>query len=65
MSKIFLLKIGFGFITFDSEEAVEKVIEQYNDNKIDGKWVMLISLISFHPTLVIDRMQESDAKRWK
>jgi len=30
---------GFGFITFASEDSVDQVIERYNDNKIDGKWV--------------------------
>jgi len=30
---------GFGFITFASEDSVERVIERYNENKIDGKWV--------------------------
>jgi RNA recognition motif-containing protein len=30
---------GFGFVTFDSEDAVEKVINKYYDNKIGGKWV--------------------------
>jgi RNA recognition motif-containing protein len=30
---------GFGFITFVSEDSVDQVIERYNDNKIDGKWV--------------------------
>jgi len=31
--------LGFGFITFASEDSVERVIERYNENKIDGKWV--------------------------
>jgi len=30
---------GFGFITFASEDSVERVIERYHENKIDGKWV--------------------------
>jgi len=30
---------GFGFITFASEDSVDRVIERYNENKIDGKWV--------------------------
>jgi len=30
---------GFGFVTFDSEDAVERVINRYYENKIDGKWV--------------------------
>jgi len=30
---------GFGYCTFDDSAAVEAVIEQYKENKIDGKWV--------------------------
>lgn len=30
---------GFGFITFDNEDSVEKVIEGYQNHKIDDKWV--------------------------
>ena len=36
---------GFGFVTFDDEEAVEKVVDRYYDNKIDGKWVIVDELI--------------------
>lgn len=36
-----IYKTGFGFVTFDTEEAVEKVVENYQDNKIGGKWVSL------------------------
>ncbi len=35
----FKTSLGFGFITFASEDSVEKVIERFNENKIDGKWV--------------------------
>ena len=27
-------------MTFDNEDAVEKVIESFSENKIDGKWVI-------------------------
>ncbi|CAK0829010.1 unnamed protein product, partial [Prorocentrum cordatum] len=30
---------GFGFVTFDSTDAVDKVIAQYKEHKIEGKWV--------------------------
>jgi RNA-binding protein Musashi len=30
---------GFGFITFDSEDAVERVLENHNAHKIEGKWI--------------------------
>jgi RNA recognition motif-containing protein len=30
---------GFGFVTFDSEEAVENVIRNLKDHKLMGKWV--------------------------
>lgn len=30
---------GFGYCTFDDPAAVEAVVEQYKENKIDGKWV--------------------------
>lgn len=33
--------LGFGFVTFDSEDAVERVINRYYENKIDGKWVSI------------------------
>lgn len=41
--------LGFGFITFASEDSVERVIERYNENKIDGKWVKtpVIKLFSY------------------
>mmetsp|Transcript_26127 Transcript_26127/g.60925 ORF Transcript_26127/g.60925 Transcript_26127/m.60925 type:complete len:205 (+) Transcript_26127:123-737(+) len=30
---------GFGFVTFDSTDAVDMVISQYEDHKINDKWV--------------------------
>lgn len=30
---------GFGFVTFDSEDAVEKVIANLKDHKLLDKWV--------------------------
>lgn len=30
---------GFGFVTFDSEEAVEKVLKSIKSHKLMGKWV--------------------------
>jgi len=30
---------GFGFITFDSEDSVEKVLENMKEHKLMGKWV--------------------------
>eukprot|EP00929_Paragymnodinium_shiwhaense_P052967 TRINITY_DN26522_c0_g1_i1.p2 TRINITY_DN26522_c0_g1~~TRINITY_DN26522_c0_g1_i1.p2 ORF type:complete len:247 (+),score=10.18 TRINITY_DN26522_c0_g1_i1:87-827(+) len=30
---------GFGFVTFETTQAVDMVMEQYNDHKITDKWV--------------------------
>mmetsp|Transcript_11085 Transcript_11085/g.20162 ORF Transcript_11085/g.20162 Transcript_11085/m.20162 type:complete len:195 (-) Transcript_11085:146-730(-) len=30
---------GFGFVTFDSSDAVDMVMSQYDDHKINDKWV--------------------------
>lgn len=30
---------GFGFVTFMSEDAVERVLDNYENNFISGKWV--------------------------
>lgn len=30
---------GFGFVTFDTEEAVEEVLKNLKDHKLMGKWV--------------------------
>lgn len=30
---------GFGFITFAHEDYVERVLENYDNNYINGKWV--------------------------
>jgi len=30
---------GFGFVTFASEDTVERVIEVKNDHQINGKWI--------------------------
>eukprot|EP00443_Scrippsiella_acuminata_P047564 CAMPEP_0115271238 /NCGR_PEP_ID=MMETSP0270-20121206/53991_1 /TAXON_ID=71861 /ORGANISM="Scrippsiella trochoidea, Strain CCMP3099" /LENGTH=133 /DNA_ID=CAMNT_0002687581 /DNA_START=91 /DNA_END=488 /DNA_ORIENTATION=- len=30
---------GFGFITYDSENAVDMVMAQYEDHRIEKKWV--------------------------
>ena len=31
--------VGYGYVTFDSTDPVDEVIERFNDNKINGKWV--------------------------
>eukprot|EP01017_Pseudomicrothorax_dubius_P041838 TRINITY_DN6751_c0_g1_i2.p1 TRINITY_DN6751_c0_g1~~TRINITY_DN6751_c0_g1_i2.p1 ORF type:complete len:178 (+),score=26.78 TRINITY_DN6751_c0_g1_i2:217-750(+) len=33
---------GFGFITFEHEDSLQKVIKDYNSHQILGKWVGLI-----------------------
>ncbi len=33
------ITLGFGFVTYQSEESVDQVIARYYENKIDGKWV--------------------------
>jgi RNA recognition motif-containing protein len=30
---------GFGFITYEDEDSVESVLENFNNNYISGKWV--------------------------
>jgi len=30
---------GFGFVNFDSSEAVEEVLANYSDHKLNGKWI--------------------------
>jgi len=30
---------GFGFVTFDSVDAIESVIEQYSNHRLYGKWI--------------------------
>lgn len=43
---------GFGFVTFESEETVEKIISEGNMHDLGGK------LVSFHPDYYIYELMD-------
>ena len=38
---------GFGFVTYDNEDSVERVMETYHEICINGKWVNISYYLKF------------------
>ena len=49
---------GFGFVTFTTVGAVERVIDNYDDNFLDGKWVKKLFFFLFLTAIPLGGVQK-------